>query len=92
MKAWVSPYLSPVGEVLRAEAADVVRAAGESFENPALVTLDEARALQSAAQILRTVFDAVAEDDLAGAVHHVNVLLADAGTRPALVRHESNPV
>lgn len=85
------PYASPVGEALRGEATAALRAAGESFEHLALVTLDEAFALQNAAQTLRAVFTAVTEDDLAAAARHVNALLAGTGTRPALVRHESDP-
>lgn len=85
------PYAAPSGEIRRGEATDALRSAGESFESLALVTDQEALDLERAAHVLRAVFTAVADDDLAAAAAHVNTLLESTGTRPVLVLHDGDP-
>ncbi|MFE1952846.1 CGNR zinc finger domain-containing protein [Streptomyces sp. NPDC059524] len=78
------PYAAPEG----AERVGAVRAAlsaGADLEQ------DAADRLAATARALRTVFEAVAADDLDAAAPALNALLRDTGARPQLDRSPGEP-
>lgn len=78
------PYRAPEGEAL----VDAVRAALSAGPD---LRLDAAEHLAATARALRTVFDAVAADDLDAAAPALNALLRETGARPQLDRTPGEP-
>jgi predicted RNA-binding Zn ribbon-like protein len=78
-------YLPPGDHDLPAAVTAVLRSVSPRYgEAPA----GEAAELRAAAAEFRTVFEAVARDDVDAAAWQVNRLLASTGARPALDRHD----
>jgi predicted RNA-binding Zn ribbon-like protein len=78
-------YLAPDGDDLPAAVASVLRVA---HRDPGKVPAGAAKALRGTATELRTVFEAVARDDVDAAARQVNQLLARTGARPSLDNHD----
>ena len=79
------PYQPPDDAGLPAAVTGVLRAVSPASRDAALA--DE-RALRAFAVDLRTIFEAVSQDDVDTAARQVNKLLAETGARPALDRHD----
>lgn len=83
----LSPGYAGGRPVRRPEGAALVRAVSASLAGQGGVTrvrLDDARRLDEVVQQVRSVFDAVARDDLDGAAEQVNGLLVATEARPQL--------
>ena len=78
-------YAPPVDGDLPAAVADVLRVA---HRDPGNVPAEDAGELRDMAAELRTVFEAVARDDVDTAARQVNKLLAWTGARPWLDSHD----
>jgi predicted RNA-binding Zn ribbon-like protein len=77
-------YAPPADDDLPAAVADVLRA----HRGPATVPAEDAGELRGMAAELRTVFEAVARDDVDTAARQVNKLLAWTGAHPQLDSHD----
>jgi predicted RNA-binding Zn ribbon-like protein len=82
------PYRPPGGAALAAAATAALRAGRRDTRE---VTAAEADSLLAVAASVRAVFDAVAAGRTDAAAGLVNQMLADAGARPRLDRHDSEP-
>ncbi|MGH3155720.1 MAG: CGNR zinc finger domain-containing protein [Streptosporangiaceae bacterium] len=78
-------YLPPAGRGLPAAVAGALSVARGA---PVEVAAEDAEELQSIAAELRTVFEAVAHNDVDTAARQVNKLLAWTGARPWLDSHD----
>jgi predicted RNA-binding Zn ribbon-like protein len=78
-------YLAPADDDLPAAVAGVLH---EAHRDPGQVPVEDADELRGMAAELRTVFEAVARDDVDTAARQVNKLLAWTGARPWLDSHD----
>jgi predicted RNA-binding Zn ribbon-like protein len=79
-------YAPPADDDLPAAVTAVLRSASPGYGEVAAEDADELRAM---ATEFRTVFEAVARDNVDAAATQVNKLLAWTGARPALERHDA---
>jgi predicted RNA-binding Zn ribbon-like protein len=82
------PYLPPTGAALPAAVTAALRAGRQDTRE---VSAREAAGFPVVAQALRAVFDAVAAGRTDDAARLVNEMLARAGARPRLDRHDGEP-
>jgi predicted RNA-binding Zn ribbon-like protein len=81
------PYQPPAGPELLAQLNTLLAFAGGHV----VATEAEAAEFADLAGRLRTVFAAVAADDVDGAAGRVNAMLRDTGAHPVLERHDGEP-
>jgi len=82
------PYVPPDGAALPPAAADALSVGTRGIRR---LTRRDATELREVARQLRAVFDAVASGDVDAAALQVNAMLAQAGARPQLDRHDGEP-